>query len=317
MKQMDFSYLDKKEYSGISLLDESMMNPASPDTEQFFIRKYRVNSDARLHRHTYIQINYVCRGRGHHIVNNRKTEISKGDIFIIPPYVPHLIVAEDETGLEIFEFEFVPDFVLPTLGKDENAKSCLDFAYLEPFIVAEEEIKPRFNLDAVTRCEVEEILFEALEEYTAKNAGYALVAKALLLKLLVITGRAYSRDIKGTRTEEILNRYKSTIFRASQYIESNYSKELGLDAICSEINYSKSYFCYLFKAVTGKTYVEYLNEVRISNACRMLSETDMNIGDISFEVGYKTIANFNKYFKIFTGTTPSKYRLQKNKPTRN
>ena len=73
---MDFSYLDKKEYSGISLLDESMMNPASPDTEQFFIRKYRVNSDARLHRHTYIQINYVCRGRGHHIVNNRKTEIS-------------------------------------------------------------------------------------------------------------------------------------------------------------------------------------------------------------------------------------------------
>ena len=104
---------------------------------------------------------------------------------------------------------------------------------------------------------------------------------------------------------------------AVQYIESNYSKELGLDAICSEINYSKSYFCYLFKAVTGKTYVEYLNEVRISNACRMLSETDMNIGDISFEVGYKTIANFNKYFKIFTGTTPSKYRLQKNKPTRN
>ena len=302
---MDFSYLDKAKYRGIPLLDESHMNPAEED-KPFFIRKYNAEKPAsHLHRHSYIQINYVYKGGGYHIVNDKRFEIIKGDIFIIPPYVPHVIVAEKNKNLEIFEFEFTSDFVLPV---SDNAKTYLDFAYLEPFMVVEEELKPRFNLDDRMQNEVENILWEVMEEHKNKNPGYILVAKALLLKLLVITGRAFSSDIKGTETEEIFNKYKSVVSRASEYIESNYASELTLDKIAGETNYSKSHFCYLFKAVTGKTYIEHLNEVRIHHAKRLLRTTDKNVGEISFEVGYKTIASFNKYFKLFTGITPSGYR---------
>ena len=83
------------------------MNPFS-ENKHFFIRKYKTQGNKPLlHRHSYIQINYVYKGSGYHIVNNRKIEISKGDIFIIPPFVPHSIVGEEHRGLEIFEFEFV------------------------------------------------------------------------------------------------------------------------------------------------------------------------------------------------------------------
>lgn len=307
---MDFSYLDKAEYQSIPLLDESRMNPYS-DNNQFFIRKYRQkNEDIILHRHKYIQINYVYKGCGYHIVNNRKMEICKGDIFIIPPYVPHAIESKPEKGLEIFEFEFSTGFILP---ETESADSYVDFAYLEPFIVAEEQIKPRFNLDSGLQQEVERILWEVLEEYTSQKPGYMLVAKALLLKLLVITGRAFSSEIKGTETENILKNYRSAVYASIEYLEKNYKESLSLDELAASVNYSKSHFCYLFKAVTGKTYIEYLHSLRIAHAKKLLRETEKTVTDISFEVGYHTITHFNKHFKLITGITPTQYRNNRNR----
>lgn len=302
---MDFSYLDKADYQNIPLLDESRMNPYS-ENNQFFIRKYPLNNqDTALHRHKYVQINYVYKGNGYHIVNNRKIEIRKGDIFIIPPYVPHVIESESGKELEIFEFEFSTGFILP---ETESADSYVDFAYLEPFIVAEEKIKLRFNLDANLQQAVERILWEVQEEYAAQKPGYMLIAKALLLKLLVITGRAFSSEIKGTETETILKKYRNAVQASIEYLENNYTESLSLEELAASVNYSKSHFCYLFKAVTGKTYIEYLHQLRISQAEKLLRETKKTVTDISFEVGYHTITHFNKHFKLITGLTPSQYR---------
>ena len=305
---MDFKYLDKDNYKNIPLLDESHMNPLS-DNRQFFIRKYSADDKGTyLHRHTYVQINYVYNGCGRHVVGGRETEIFKGDIFIIPPFVPHVITAHKDEKLEIFEFEFCTDFVLPHFENEEKTEGYLDFAYLEPFMVVEEEMRPRFNLDDKMQNEVERILWEVNEEYEKQGEGYKLVSKALLLKLLVLVGRAFSNEIKGTETEKILGKYKNAVLKAAQYIDVNYVKSLTLDEISSRVGYSKSHFCYLFKAVMGKTYIEYLNEIRINAAKRLLNETEMSISEIAYEVGYNSFANFNKYFKQTTGVTPSKYR---------
>jgi len=304
---MDFSYLDRDNYKSIPLLDESDMKPRDR-SESFFIRKYKPSEQAHLHRHTYIQINYVYRGTGHHTVNDKSSEIRKGDIFVIPPFVPHAIAADGDGRLEIYEFEFSADFILQGPGDGKKAESYLDFAYLEPFMVAEDKMKLRFNLDGGTEGEVENILCEVHREYEEKSPGYTLISKALLLKLLVITGRAFSRDIKGTETERILNRYKESIIASARYIEKNFSSSLTLDTIASEAGYSKSHFCYLFKAVIGRTYVEYLSDVRIAEAKRLLRETEKSVTEISIEVGYNSIANFNKTFKATTGLSPLKYR---------
>ena len=305
---MDFSYLDKEVYKNIPLLDESHMNPYS-DNRQFFIRKYNAGEmKTYLHRHTYVQVNYVYKGSGYHTVGGKKNEIVKGDIFIIPPFVPHEIASNSDKKLEIFEFEFRTDFVLPHIEDDEKADGYLDFAYLEPFMVVEEEMRPRFNLNDKMQNEVESILWEVYEEYEKQNAGYKLVSKALLLKLLVLVGRAFSNEIKGTETEKIFGKYKKAVLKSAQYIDENFSKSLTLDEIASKAGYSKSHFCYLFKSVMGKTYIEYLNEVRVSAAKRLLTETEMSISEIAYEVGYNSGANFNKNFKLITGVTPTSIR---------
>ena len=63
-----------------------------------------------------------------------------------------------------------------------------------------------------------------------------------------------------------------------------------------------------FKLKTKKSFVEYLNAIRVSNACKLLIETEMGISEIAFECGFKTASNFNQLFKKLTGTTPKEYR---------
>ena len=67
-------------------------------------------------------------------------------------------------------------------------------------------------------------------------------------------------------------------------------------------------FCRLFKKRTSRHFISYLNDVRISKACKQLLETDLNISEIAFHCGYKTVSNFNKIFKKNIGIAPKAYR---------
>jgi YesN/AraC family two-component response regulator len=223
--------------------------------------------------------------------------------------VPHKIITDDNEKIEVIEFEFLSDFVLPETATKENASNYLDFAYLKPFMVEEENIKLRFTLDGLVQIEVEKILKEVLEEFKTRNDGYILLAKALLLKLLILISRSFSNEIKGTEAEIVFKKYKEVVDEAKEYITNNYNSDLTLDKIASAVNYSKSRFCFIFKAVAGETYIEYLNAVRIEKAKDLLKNSNLPITEISYLVGYYTIANFNKNFKLITGITPREYRL--------
>ena len=67
-------------------------------------------------------------------------------------------------------------------------------------------------------------------------------------------------------------------------------------------------FCRFFKKMTNKSFTEFLNEIRVRNAARMLVQENYPISEISYMVGYKSIPNFNKQFKHIIGTTPKSYR---------
>ncbi|MFH6991797.1 helix-turn-helix domain-containing protein [Flavobacterium sp. FlaQc-48] len=73
-------------------------------------------------------------------------------------------------------------------------------------------------------------------------------------------------------------------------------------------NLTPSSFCRMFKTKTKKPCAEYLNEIRISNACKYLIETDLGICDSAYECCYKTGSNFNKLFNKLMGITPREYR---------
>ena len=85
-------------------------------------------------------------------------------------------------------------------------------------------------------------------------------------------------------------------------------KDLSLDDISRYCNISSYYFSKLFKQETGENYVEYLNKVRIGNAKKMLSESDVSIKEICYSVGFSDPNYFSRAFKKYEGVTPSEFK---------
>lgn len=92
------------------------------------------------------------------------------------------------------------------------------------------------------------------------------------------------------------------------YVQKNYSSKMTLDEVSKLVNMSNVSFNRFIKKRTGKTFVEYLNDVRIGYASRWLIEKDYSVSEIAFMCGFNSIANFNRVFKKSKGTTPTNYR---------
>lgn len=280
-----------------------------PGGYPFFVAKYvMTNKTTSLHRHEFMQINYVNGGKGVHVVNNHEFDIVKGDIFVIPPYVPHEIKAREGDSAEIFEFEFEPKFINEQFDSFEQAESFMDFAYIEPFLVSENLVRPRFNVVGKMQVEVEGILRDALDEYTQRRPGYVLMIKSLLLKLLVLVGREFTTDLQNSDTRKIYDNHRDTILRALTYIEAHYSEEHSIEAISRKFLLSSSYFSYLFKSITSKTFTEYVNGIRIAKASEMLKNSNTKVLSICHEVGFRSINHFNRVFRQIVGISPTEYR---------
>lgn len=305
---MTVNYLHKEENKQITLYKiEDNKNGNLP----VFVRKYFANRvTPLLHMHEYMQINYVSHGKGRHLINSREFDIVKGDIFVIPPYVPHRIIAIPGCEMEIYELEFVPDFINQNFVSIENAVPFLDFAYIEPFLVSENKVKPRLNLTGPARLEIENILNEILKEYEIRAPGYLLLIKSLLLKLLVLVGREFTKDLENEypKMGSVFDRNRDAVLNAVKYIDEHYNCDISIEEVAHIFALSQSYFSYLFKSITSKTFTEYLNGLRISKAMEFLKNTDQRVLDISFDVGFNNINHFNRVFKQHTGISPVAYR---------
>lgn len=98
------------------------------------------------------------------------------------------------------------------------------------------------------------------------------------------------------------------IRQAKLYIHDNYNKAISLESVSNAVGFNPAYFSSLFKKETGKNFTEYLLEVRVLNAKQYLTQTNMEIADISTEIGYSDVKYFSKIFKKLTGVNPSEYR---------
>ncbi len=100
----------------------------------------------------------------------------------------------------------------------------------------------------------------------------------------------------------------SRIDRVLQYIRQRRAESVRLEEAAAVAAMSPKSFCRFFKANTGKTLIQYLNELRIGEACRMLVETDQPVSEIALDSGFNNLSNFNRRFREIKGETPRKFR---------
>ena len=146
------------------------------------------------------------------------------------------------------------------------------------------------------------------DRYTKSGEGYELAIKATLLRLLVLLIRGHV-DRRLTKREcdarDLNNRRLAAVFG---YIEKNAGEQIQLEKLASLANVSPYYFCKLFRAATGTTFVEYINRRRMEKAEMMLRESEKSVTEIAYECGIPDSNYFSRMFKKYRGASPSELR---------
>jgi YesN/AraC family two-component response regulator len=134
-----------------------------------------------------------------------------------------------------------------------------------------------------------------------------VIDNALLNERIADTQNKKSLPLNITfRTEE-------KIKKVMNYIEENYSSDISREGLAASVDVHPDNLGKLFKTYTNKKLGDYIYELRVKDAAIKLRETDDNIIDIAFSVGFESLRTFNRIFPKFMGTTPEKYRKHHSK----
>lgn len=307
---MNFEELNDPEYKDIPLYP--LGDGKSAGQPFFCCRCSDPKALSPMHRHSIIQINYISSGKLIHRISDNQFDLVKGSIFVIPPYIPHQLLPCPDSGFELVELEFEPAFVF---GPEPNryqelaaGQSFFEFSYIEPFLVSKRDIRPRLSLIGKPQIEVERLLEEILDEFAQKRDGYLLALKADLLKLLVIVGRIFHEEIKDKPEMLLFTYHRDAMLQTLRYIDEHFADPLTIEYVSRRALLSQSYFSYLFKTLTGQTFVEYLHTMRVKKAMELLATTGSRVLDICYQCGFNNINHFNRTFKSIVGVSPTQYR---------
>jgi AraC-like DNA-binding protein len=125
---------------------------------------------------------------------------------------------------------------------------------------------------------------------------------------LVLEGRAPAPGGPPDEPSAVTDFSREKVRRAIAYIDENYRYDISREGLACSLGISPYYLGKAFKELTGRKIGDYLNEARVREAARRLSETDETVIDIAFSVGFETLRTFNRAFQRAMNMTPSEYR---------
>ena len=264
--------------------------------------------NVREHAHNFFQINYVSKGCIIHSVNNNQDTVNKGEIFAVPPYLEHRLVAIPGAEVELYQIDFMPYLINENMRDISQFDGFFDFAYIQPIISINDRLMQKLHLSSSSRIEIEQLVKEMLQEFTERREGWRIAIKADVLKMLVIVGREYHSFLEGRQEKQMIQIHRRAFHETLEYLKEHFHEELSLEALADRAAMAPTYFSYIFKMITGKNYIEYLNELRIQHAMTLLKTTDLSVTEISMSSGFNHLSHFNRMFKKYVGLTPSSYR---------
>lgn len=157
------------------------------------------------------------------------------------------------------------------------------------------------NIEIFNSLKIGETEFDGFDPVDALESCQTVYEAQIWIKQLFSNANEYYTQIRGTR--------KTTLQKVIQYLNNNYADEsLNLKKCSEELYLSYSYITRLLKKEIHKTFVEYLNEIRIEKAKLLLTDNAMTIAEIAEKIGFTNTSYFSTVFKKMTGTPPQQYR---------
>ena len=261
-----------------------------------FLVAYRMNLpllEFYWHHHPEYELTYKINVAGKRIVGDSYERFKAGDLVLIGPDLPHTWVTDRKMKSKNCEFVVI----------QFSASLFNSFIGLNEF----ESIKRLLQTSKYGLHFKNSKLFkEKILALPAKNGVEKINDLIWLLgQLAKQKGRKLaSSDYDASQAKNKEQR----INQVCTYLENNFSKPVSISEAASIINISPSAFCKFFKRATGKTFSDYLNDIRIGYACYQLIETDKQISSIARSAGFESITYFNRVFTKKKNSTPREFR---------
>ena len=255
------------------------------------------------HFHSEYEIIYFAESMGERFVADSVEAYASGDIILVGSNVPHYMRSAEQyyagdTSLRVkgVIVQFAHNYMAYAIGNYTEMKPVR--ALLE---TAGQGIHFPHPANAAL---IEDI--RALPEYR----GVERMARLLLL--LDRMAHFRYRRILGTShfKQNVFPCMNSRMDKVLSYVNMHYAEEIRLTDIAAFVSMNASAFSRYFKEKSGKSFVDYVQELRIGYACKLLTGSALDILQISLECGFNTISHFNRVFKRSNGLTPTEYRRQ-------
>ena len=257
--------------------------------------------DSRFHYHPELELIYIKNGSGKRIVGDKLDTFISGDIFFIGAELPHEIINSEEFGKDATSG--LSHAIVAYFNKDVFSKGFYSLRECSKINSLIKKSNRGIKVTGKTNIAVA----KKMEALVTKKDFDRILGLIEILHLLSVSDEleyfvceGYGGNLKDNTADRLT--------KVFNYVSINYNEDITLQTIAGVANLTPPAFCRMFKQKTKLCFFSYLNEIRISNACKILTETGYNVSEVAFNCGYRTLSNFNKFFKKSTGLSPKAYR---------
>ncbi|MFD2528483.1 AraC family transcriptional regulator [Polaribacter marinaquae] len=249
----------------------------------------------KLHQHDEIQISLIEKGKGTLLIGDSIYSYSDNDIIVIGSNLPHAFKSDkntDETS-KMMSLFFTESSFGDSFFKLKELSEVSHF-----FSKSLQGLKVETNKKVIIKA------FKQLKE--ASKLNRFILFLEILKTVTISNSEPLSTFVYNKKYSDLEGKRMRNVF---DYTIENARQKISLDDISKVANMTKNAFCKYFKKRTNKTYISFLTELRIENACKLLNtNTDLSINEIAFKSGFNNISNFNRQFKMKKGISPNVFR---------
>ncbi len=254
-------------------------------------RIHNQNYDTGLHAHNCPSLIYVVSGMGTFNSRDQEFPLSANSVIALTEGIKHQLADKPRHAMTVFSLYFNPSIA----NLNENITKSL-FAFNQPCTL------PPYYAKNIRR-----MLRQILNEQDQKPPGYkAAIQQLLSVSLLDI----YRAQLEISRRPELHLSSDSTsrVRQVLDYVSSNYFEQLTLSEAADMSHLSQRQFSNICKQISGKSFVQFVNEIRTDVAQKLLHNSEAPVSAIAFEIGYEDLSTFYRAFKKYTGRNPLDFR---------
>ncbi len=274
---------------------EREITPVKADDFFILLNYENAKFDYPIHYHPEYELNLVLDSTGKRIVGDSITDYSEIDLVLIGPNTYHAWTGDRKySHSHVVTIQFAEDLL---------SEQILNKKLMSPIKRMLESSYRGIEFSEDTKRNIRDKMLKLSQSH-----GFDSILSFLSILYDLAISRNQNLLASTTFKSEFELPQSHRIKKVVEHLQKNYSEDIMLSEVAGMVNMSDSAFSHFFKKKTRHSFSDYLIDIRISHASRMLLETSQNVSEICYNCGFNNLSNFNRLFKKKKGCTPSEFR---------